>query len=154
MNCEGIIRPHYSVRDGAGQPSRKRWDLRGRYSDERLGHFVAVASTIACSIRRWCLKSYRSPAFTSLSAYAQWLAQGSAFGNETLPPPDDRVVPGHSFKYAAALQAANIGDKPHLIRIETRAGHGSGKPTEKQIEENADMWAFIGFHTGLTRPDK
>ena len=45
---------------------------------------------------------------------------------------DDRVVPGHSFKYIAALQAAEPnGDKPHLIRIETRAGHGSGKPTEQ-----------------------
>jgi prolyl oligopeptidase len=63
---------------------------------------------------------------------------------------DDRVVPGHSFKYTAALQAANIGDKPHLIRIETRAGHGSGKPTSKQIEEIADLWAFAGYWTGLT----
>jgi prolyl oligopeptidase len=62
---------------------------------------------------------------------------------------DDRVVPGHSFKYAAALQAADIGDAPHLIRIETRAGHGSGKPTDKIIEEYADMWAFIARHTGL-----
>jgi len=64
---------------------------------------------------------------------------------------DDRVVPGHSFKYAAALQAAKIGPKPHLIRIETRAGHGSGKPTDKIIAEYADMWAFIGFYTGLTK---
>ncbi|WDI30562.1 prolyl oligopeptidase family serine peptidase [Hyphococcus flavus] len=62
---------------------------------------------------------------------------------------DDRVVPGHSFKYAAALQAADIGDKPHLIRIETRAGHGAGKPTEKIIEEYADMWAFLAHHTEL-----
>jgi prolyl oligopeptidase len=62
---------------------------------------------------------------------------------------DDRVVPGHSFKYAAALQAANTGDEPKLIRIETRAGHGSGKPTEKIIEEFADMWAFIAHHTGM-----
>ncbi|WP_225421431.1 prolyl oligopeptidase family serine peptidase [Sphingomonas parva] len=62
---------------------------------------------------------------------------------------DDRVVPGHSFKYAAALQAAETGDAPKLIRIETRAGHGSGKPTEKVIEEYADMWAFIAAHTGL-----
>ena len=46
---------------------------------------------------------------------------------------DDRVVPGHSFKYTAALQAANLGPKPRLIRIETRAGHGSGKPTDKAI---------------------
>ena len=62
---------------------------------------------------------------------------------------DDRVVPGHSFKYAAALQAADIGDKPHLIRIETRAGHGSGKPTDKVIEEYADLWAFVAKWTGL-----
>jgi prolyl oligopeptidase len=62
---------------------------------------------------------------------------------------DDRVVPGHSFKYAAALQSARIGDKPHLIRIETRAGHGSGKPTDKIIEETADLWAFIAKWTGL-----
>jgi prolyl oligopeptidase len=62
---------------------------------------------------------------------------------------DDRVVPGHSFKYAAALQNAAIGSRPHLIRIETRAGHGSGKPTDKIIEEAADQWAFIARWTGL-----
>ena len=64
---------------------------------------------------------------------------------------DDRVVPGHSFKYTAALQAAKIGDKPHLITIETRAGHGSGKPTDKQIAEATDAAAFAGYWTGLTR---
>lgn len=63
---------------------------------------------------------------------------------------DDRVVPGHSFKYAAALQAAAIGDKPHLIRIETRAGHGSGKPTDKIIAESADVWSFVAHWTGMT----
>ena len=63
---------------------------------------------------------------------------------------DDRVVPGHSFKYTAALQAAALGDKPHLIRIETRAGHGSGKPTDKIIAEAADLWAFAAYWTGLT----
>lgn len=65
---------------------------------------------------------------------------------------DDRVVPGHSFKYAAALQAAEVGDKPHLIRIETRAGHGSGKPTDKAIEEGADVLAFLAHWTGLEIP--
>jgi prolyl oligopeptidase len=65
---------------------------------------------------------------------------------------DDRVVPGHSFKYAAALQAASIGPKPHLIRIETRAGHGMGKPTDKIIEEYADLWAFVARWTGLEVP--
>ena len=62
---------------------------------------------------------------------------------------DDRVVPGHSFKYTAALQAAAIGAKPHLIRIETRAGHGSGKPTDKAIAESADTMAFLAQWTGL-----
>ena len=56
---------------------------------------------------------------------------------------DDRVVPGHSFKFAAALQAAQGGDAPVLIRIETKAGHGAGKPTTKIIEEAADRWAFL-----------
>jgi prolyl oligopeptidase len=56
---------------------------------------------------------------------------------------DDRVVPAHSFKFAAALQAAHKGDAPVLIRIETKAGHGAGKPTSKLIEETADVWAFL-----------
>ncbi|GAB7551998.1 prolyl oligopeptidase family serine peptidase [Novosphingobium sp. 11B] len=62
---------------------------------------------------------------------------------------DDRVVPGHSFKYTAALQHANLGARPRLIRIETRAGHGSGKPTDKAIEEGADILAFVAQWTGL-----
>ena len=56
---------------------------------------------------------------------------------------DDRVVPAHSFKFAAALQAAHAGDQPVLIRIETKAGHGAGKPTTKVIEEVADRFAFL-----------
>src|SRR6185369_9141328 len=62
---------------------------------------------------------------------------------------DDRVVPGHSFKYISALQAADPNGEPHLIRIETRAGHGSGKPTTKIIEESSDVMAFLGHFTGL-----
>ena len=56
---------------------------------------------------------------------------------------DDRVVPGHSFKFAAQLQASQSGTAPTLIRIETRAGHGAGKPTAKIIEEASDQWAFL-----------
>ena len=56
---------------------------------------------------------------------------------------DDRVVPAHSFKFAATLQAAQAGDAPVLIRIETKAGHGAGKPTSKIIDEAADKWAFL-----------
>jgi len=62
---------------------------------------------------------------------------------------DDRVVPGHSFKFAAALQAADTGEAPMLIRIESSAGHGAGTPVSKLIEETADKWAFIAWHTGL-----
>ena len=56
---------------------------------------------------------------------------------------DDRVVPGHSFKYGATLQESQQGAAPILIRIETRAGHGAGTPTSKTIEEYADRWAFL-----------
>jgi prolyl oligopeptidase len=56
---------------------------------------------------------------------------------------DDRVVPGHSFKFASALQAAQSCDSPVLIRIQTRAGHGFGKPTKILIAEQADIWAFF-----------
>ena len=62
---------------------------------------------------------------------------------------DDRVVPGHSFKFAARLQESHSGDAPVLIRVETRAGHGAGKPTSKLIEETADLWAFLVKNLGV-----
>nr|WP_157123890.1 prolyl oligopeptidase family serine peptidase [Allosphingosinicella indica] len=91
--------------------------------------------------------------FRALYAYSPYhnIKGGKAYPAilVTTADTDDRVVPGHSFKYTAALQAADIGPQPHLIRIETRAGHGSGKPTDKIIDEYADMWAFIAQHTGM-----
>jgi prolyl oligopeptidase len=66
---------------------------------------------------------------------------------------DDRVVPAHSFKFAARLQEFHQGDNPVLIRIETNAGHGSGKPTDKIIEEAADKWAFIFQNMGVSYKD-
>ena len=62
---------------------------------------------------------------------------------------DDRVVPAHSFKFAATLQEKNAGKLPCLIRIETDAGHGGGKPISKQLDEEADKLAFSFYHTGL-----
>lgn len=62
---------------------------------------------------------------------------------------DDRVVPGHSFKFASQLQASQSGTAPTLIRIETRAGHGAGKPTAKIIEEASDQWAFLVKTLGM-----
>lgn len=65
---------------------------------------------------------------------------------------DDRVVPAHSFKYAATLQAANTGDAPKLIRIDSKAGHGAGKPVAKVVDEYADIYSFIFYNLGIT-PD-
>ena len=65
---------------------------------------------------------------------------------------DDRVVPAHSFKYAAALQAAQTGDQPKIIRIDTKAGHGGGKPISKVLEEQADIYSFILYNMGLSYP--
>lgn len=62
---------------------------------------------------------------------------------------DDRVVPGHSFKFAAALQAAQAGPAPTLIRIDVRAGHGAGKPTSKRIDEATDRLSFLGNVLGV-----
>jgi prolyl oligopeptidase len=107
---------------------------------------------------RYWTDDYGDPAieadFKTLRAYSPYhnIHSGTAYPAilVTTADTDDRVVPGHSFKYAAALQAADLGPKPHLIRIETRAGHGSGKPTDKVIAETADEWAFIAKWTGMT----
>ncbi len=63
---------------------------------------------------------------------------------------DDRVVPAHSFKFIARLQAADAGPNPVLVRIETKAGHGGGKPTSKVIEEYGDIWSFMFWNLGMT----
>ena len=91
--------------------------------------------------------------FKTLYAYSPLhnLKSGTAYPATliTTADHDDRVVPAHSFKFAAALQAAQHGDAPVLIRIETKAGHGAGKPTAKIIEEAADKWAFLVKTLGM-----
>jgi prolyl oligopeptidase len=107
---------------------------------------------------RYWVDDYGDPAkeedFRLLRAYSPYhnVPESGAFPAilVTTADTDDRVVPGHSFKYAAALQAANLGDRPRLIRIETRAGHGAGKPTAKLIEEFSDLWSFAARWTGIT----
>ncbi|MEO2048366.1 MAG: prolyl oligopeptidase family serine peptidase [Pirellulales bacterium] len=85
--------------------------------------------------------------FQALRAYSPYhnLVSGTHYPATlvTTADTDDRVVPSHSFKFVAALQHAQSGDAPVLIRIETRAGHGAGKPTTKRIEEATDLWAFL-----------
>ena len=97
------------------------------------------------------ISEYGSPdnpeEFKALHAYSPLhnLQPGTAYPATliTTADHDDRVVPAHSFKFAAALQAAHEGTAPVLIRIETKAGHGAGKPTTKVIEEASDRWAFL-----------
>lgn len=90
--------------------------------------------------------------FEYLLGYSPYhnLKEGTAYPATmvTTADHDDRVVPAHSFKFAARLQAAHSGPAPVLISIETKAGHGAGKPTSMVIEEQADKWAFTFFNMG------
>lgn len=108
----------------------------------------------------WAWESdYGSPQnpeeFKALYAYSPLhnLKPGTAYPATliTTADHDDRVVPAHSFKFAAALQAAQAGDRPVLIRIETKAGHGAGKPTTKLIEEVSDQWAFLAENLNMPK---
>lgn len=91
--------------------------------------------------------------FAALRAYSPYhnLKPGTSYPPTliTTADHDDRVFPAHSFKFAAALQAAQGGDAPTLIRIETRAGHGAGKPTSKRLDEAADLLAFVMNALGM-----
>ncbi len=95
--------------------------------------------------------------FTALYAYSPYhnVKQGAHYPAilVTTADTDDRVVPGHSFKYAAAMQSAQAGDAPVLIRIETRAGHGAGVPTDKIIQQYADRWAFLVRNLNMRLPE-
>ena len=92
--------------------------------------------------------------FLNLAGYSPYhnLAPGTAYPATmvTTADHDDRVVPAHSFKFAARLQACQSGQRPALIRIEKDAGHGAGKPTSKILDEQADKWAFMFDEMGLT----
>ena len=94
--------------------------------------------------------------FKALQAYSPYhnIKDGTKYPPTivTTADTDDRVVPGHSFKFAAALQHAQAGDAPVIIRIETRAGHGAGTPTGKWIEHVADIWAFLCANLNVTLP--
>jgi prolyl oligopeptidase len=94
--------------------------------------------------------------FQALRAYSPYhnIRPGTCYPATlvTTADTDDRVVPGHSFKFIAALQAAQGCPKPLLVRIATRAGHGMGKPTGKRIAEITDEWAFLVKNLGMTLP--
>ncbi len=99
----------------------------------------------------------KKPDFEVLRKYSPYhnLKEGSRYPATLISTGDhdDRVYPAHSFKFAAALQRAQAGEAPVLIRIETRAGHGAGKPTQKIIDEIADQFSFLVKNLGVELPD-
>jgi prolyl oligopeptidase len=109
---------------------------------------------------RFWVDDYGSPdnpeEFKAIYAYSPYhnLKKGVKYPATlvTTADTDDRVVPAHSFKFIALLQYCQGGDAPVLARIETRAGHGAGKPTAKQIEEVADQWAFLEKNLDMKGP--
>jgi prolyl oligopeptidase len=174
-----IAAGEYLVREGITSPKKLAVQggsngglLVGAVVNQRPDLFAAALPAVGVMdmlrFNRWTAGRYwvddygypdREPDFRTLMSYSPYhnIRPGKDYPAilVTTADTDDRVVPGHSFKYAAALQAMDTGPQPKLIRIETRAGHGSGKPTEKIIEEYADMWAFIAQHTGLeARPER
>ncbi len=104
----------------------------------------------------WATEYGRSDSATQFSYLYRYsplhnLKQGTQYPATliTTADHDDRVVPAHSFKFAAALQTANAGPNPTLIRIETNAGHGGGMPTNKRIELLTDIWSFAMYNLGM-----
>jgi len=162
LKREGITTPHGLSIEGRSNGGL----LMGAVTNQRPDLFDAVHAAVGVMdmlrFDRWTAGRYwvddygrpdKEADFRILRSYSPYhnIRSGADYPAilVTTADTDDRVVPGHSFKYAAALQAASIGDKPHLIRIETGAGHGSGKPTDKQIAEGADVLAFLARWTGL-----
>ena len=163
LKANGIAAPHGLAAIGRSNGGL----LIGAVTNERPDLFDAVSPGVGVmdmlrfdkfTAGRYWVDDYGFPEkeadFRTLYAYSPY---HNIKGGKAYPPliavtadTDDRVVPGHSFKYIAKLQnTADVGTAPHLIRIDTRSGHGSGKPITKIIEEYSDVYSFLGYFTGL-----
>ena len=163
LKANGIAAPHGLAAIGRSNGGL----LVGAVTNERPDLFDAVSPGVGVmdmlrfdkfTAGRYWVDDYGHPDqeadFKTLLTYSPY---HNIKGGKAYPPliavtadTDDRVVPGHSFKYIAKLQnTADVGSAPHLIRIDTRSGHGSGKPITKIIEEYSDVYAFLGYFTGL-----
>jgi prolyl oligopeptidase len=168
--AEYLIAQHVTSREHLAIEGRSNGGLLiGAVVNQRPDLFAAALPTVGVmdmlrfdrfTAGRYWVDDYgypnREPDWRVLRAYSPYhnIRDGVHYPPllATTADTDDRVVPGHSFKYISAMQHADPAGAPHLIRIETRAGHGSGKPTDKQIEEFTDMYAFIAHFTGLRVP--
>ena len=168
LKANGIASPHGLAAIGRSNGGL----LIGAVTNERPDLFDAVSPGVGVmdmlrfdqfTAGRYWVDDYGHPDkeadFKTLLAYSPY---HNIKGGKPYPPliavtadTDDRVVPGHSFKYIAKLQNTDgAGSAPHLIRIDTRSGHGSGKPITKIIDEYSDVYAFLGHFTGLDGPAK
>ncbi|MFL6794816.1 MAG: prolyl oligopeptidase family serine peptidase, partial [Sphingomicrobium sp.] len=162
LKAQGITSPHGLAINGGSNGGL----LIGAVVNQRPDLFDAASPAVGVmdmlrfdrfTAGRYWVDDYgypnKQPDFKTLLAYSPYhnIKRGVHYPPvlATTADTDDRVVPGHSFKYISELQAADPSGAPHLIRIETRAGHGSGKPTAKIIEEAADVYAFLAYFTGL-----
>lgn len=162
----------YTTKDGLAIEGRSNGGLLvGAVVNQRPDLFAAALPAVGVmdmlrfdrfTAGRYWIDDYGSPDkeedFRLLHAYSPYhnIMNGKDYPAilVTTGDTDDRVVPAHSFKYAAALQAADLGSRPRLIRIDTRAGHGAGKPIDKLIAEYADSYAFAAHFTGLPIRDE
>ena len=163
LKANGIAAPHGLAAIGRSNGGL----LVGAVTNQRPDLFDAVSPGVGVmdmlrfdkfTAGRYWVDDYGHPDheqdFRTLLAYSPY---HNIKGGRAYPPliavtadTDDRVVPGHTFKYMAKLQELpDAGNAPHLVRIETRAGHGSGKPITKIIDEYSDVYAFLGHFTGL-----
>jgi prolyl oligopeptidase len=163
LKASGIAAPHGLAAIGRSNGGL----LVGAATNQRPDLFDAVSPGVGVmdmlrfdkfTAGRYWVDDYGHPDqeqdFKTLLAYSPYQ---NIKGGRAYPPliavtadTDDRVVPGHTFKYMAKLQGLpDAGNAPHLVRIETRAGHGSGKPITKIIDEYSDVYAFLGHFTGL-----
>jgi prolyl oligopeptidase len=169
--AEYLIREHYTRRARLGIHGRSNGGLLiGAVLTQRPDLFGAALPavgvldmlryhTASANARQWS-SDYGLPEdpqqFRALYAYSPYqnVKKGSCYPPTliTTADHDDRVVPWHSYKFAAALQAAQTCANPILIRIETRAGHGAGKPVWMQIDDYADQWAFLAKWLGVSAP--
>ena len=162
----------YTTKDGLAIEGRSNGGLLvGAVVNQRPDLFAAALPAVGVmdmlrfdrfTTGRYWIEDYGSPAkkadFRLLRAYSPYhnIRAGRDYPAilVTTADTDDRVVPAHSFKYAAALQAADLGPRPRLLRVDRRAGHGTGKPVDKLIDEYADSYAFAAYYTGLKIRDE
>ena len=169
--AEYLIREHYTRTARLGIYGRSNGGLLiGAVLTQRPGLFGAALpavgvldmlryQTASANARQWSsdFGLAEDPGqFRALYAYSPYqnVKKGTCYPPTlvTTADHDDRVVPWHSYKFAAALQAAQSCPNPILIRVETRAGHGAGKPVWMQIDDFADQWAFLAKWLGVNAP--